>query len=148
MLTLKDSIVIEVPPERIYQWFLRIDENYLAWHPAHTNCYYLKGESEKVGSIIVMEEILHGDNHRLKGKFVNFEKNRRIDYTFSLPWSLIIPRGSFLFFPVGNGCRFTATLSIRFGGILSKIMPNRVKELVKHMKEEGTNLKKIHEGTK
>ncbi|MHA2155983.1 MAG: SRPBCC family protein [Candidatus Hodarchaeales archaeon] len=143
MVTLKDSIVIEAPPEEVYQWFLHIDENYLSWHPTHTNCYYLKGEPEEIGSIIVMEEILHGEKHKLKGKFVNFERNRRIDYTFSFPWSLIIPKGSFVFDATKKGCKFTATLSIRFGWFFSKIMPSRVKELVQHMNEEGKNLKEL-----
>jgi hypothetical protein len=83
--------------------------------------------------------------HKLKGKTFKVELNRRIDYKFSFPASLIMPKGSFIIEQQNDHSIFTATLSFRLGWLLSKLAKSRVAALKQHMREEGENLKQLLE---
>ena len=55
MLTFTDSIQINVPPEKVYDWFLNMDKNFVKWHPNHTKYTLLSG-GMNVGDTIHFEE--------------------------------------------------------------------------------------------
>jgi hypothetical protein len=136
MMALKDSIEIKTTPERIFDWFLHFEENFKAWHPAHVNCGWLKGKPFEEGSILYVEEILHGKLHKMKFLGTKLVPNRRIEYKLLFPTSIVCPKGSFVIEPKGDVCIFTATLSFRFGGIFSKFAKSRADAIKNHMKEE------------
>ncbi len=73
------------------------------------------------------------------------EPNKKIEYKLLFPTSIICPKGSFIIEPKGESCIFTATLSFRFGRILSKLAKSKVETTKKHMREEGENLRKLLE---
>ena len=143
MITLKDSIKIKTTPEKIFDFFVHFEENYLAWHPDHVKCRWLEGEPFEEGSILYIEEYLHGKLHKMKFLGTKVELNRKIEYKLLFPTSIICPKGSFIIEPKGKTCIFTATLSFRFGWLFSKLAKNRVGAVKKHMKEEGENLKRL-----
>jgi len=97
------------------------------------------------GSVLYIEECLHGKLHKMKFLGTKVESNERIEYKLLFPTSIICPRGSFIVEPKGQSCIFTATLSFRFGTIFSRFAQPRVEALKKHMKEEGENLKRLLE---
>ena len=66
MEELKDSILINVSAEKIFNWFRKIDQYYLDWHEDHISCKVIKGSLGEVGSEIIFEEYLHGKLYRLK----------------------------------------------------------------------------------
>ena len=45
MLTLEDSIRINVPPEDIFSWFDHFVKNYKSWHQDHVMAKWLKGNN-------------------------------------------------------------------------------------------------------
>jgi hypothetical protein len=143
--TLSDSIKINVSPEKVYEWFIHIDENYLDWHSDHVKAEWLTENKMKVGSKLYTEEYIHGDLHKIKFQCTKIEQNSKIEFKNLFPLSLICPKGSFIFEPKGENCLFTATLSFRMGNALSKIAKKRIEAFKTHMKEEGENLKKILE---
>ena len=145
MITLRDSIEIKTTPEKIFDFFVHFEENYLAWHPDHVKSYWI-GKPAKEGSILYCEEYLHGKLHRMKFRITKVELNRKIVYKLSFPMPVIYPKGSFIIEPRGKSCIFTATLSFRFGRLFSKLTKDRVEAVKKHMKEEGENLKRLLEG--
>jgi hypothetical protein len=145
MKTLSDSIEINTSPEKAYEWFINIDQNYKEWHPDHVKAIWLTENKMKVGSKLYSEEYIHGELHKIKFKCTNIEPNRKIEFKNLLPMSLICPKGSFIFELKGDICIFTATLSFRMGNTLSKIAKKKVEALKNHMKEEGENLKRILE---
>jgi len=145
MITLTDSIEIKTTPEKIFDWFVHFEKNFKAWHPDHVECRWLKGEQFEEGSILYVEEYLHGKSHKIKFLGTKVEPHKKIEYTLLFPTSIILPKGSFLIEPKGESCIFTATLSFRFGKILSKLVKSRVEATKKHMREEGDNLKKLLE---
>ena len=145
MITLKDSIEIKTTPEKIFKFFVHFEENFHAWHPDHVECRWLKGKPFEEGSILYVEEYLHGKLHKFKFFGTKVELNKKIEYTLSFPMSIICPKGSFIIEPRRESSIFTATLSFRFGWLFSKLAKNRVDAIKKHMREEGENLKRLLE---
>lgn len=145
MIAIKDSIEIKTTPEKIFDWFVHLEENFRAWHPDHVKCCWLKGKPFEEGSILHVEEYLHGKLHKIKFRGTKVKPNKKIEYKLLFPTSIVCPKGSFIIEPKGKNCIFTATLSFRFGWLFSKLAKNRVEAVKKHMKEEGENLKRLLE---
>ena len=146
MTTLKDSIEIRTTPEKIFSGLIKVfssEEYFKKWHKDHIKCQWLKGKPFEEGSILYVEEYLHGELHKMKFLSTQLETNRKIEYRLLFPMSIICPKGSFTVEPKGESCIFTATLTFRFGRLFSKFAKGRVEAIKKHMKEEGDTLKKI-----
>ncbi|MGC9777845.1 MAG: SRPBCC family protein [Candidatus Heimdallarchaeota archaeon] len=144
-MELIDTIKIKAKLEKIFQWFLKLSENYCDWHPDHIKAEWQKGNPFEVGSILYSEEYLHGKNHKMKFRTIEVIPNRLIRYKMLFPGNLISTKGKFVFEPKGESTLFTATLDFRFGRLLTRFASEQKKQLIKHMKEEGKNLKKIIE---
>jgi len=148
MITLKDSIEIRTAPERVFSGLIKVfssEEYFKRWHKDHVKCQWRKGKPFEIGSVLYVEEHLHGKVHRMKFLGTRVEPNRKIEYRLLFPTSIICPRGSFVMEPKGESCIFTATLSFRLGWVFSIFARGRVVAIRKHMKEEGENLKKLLE---
>jgi hypothetical protein len=145
MLTLEDSVNINASPEDIFNWFDNIVKNYKSWHKDHTAAEWGRGESFQEGSILYIEEKIGGKLEKLTFEVTKYVPNRLIEYKLLSSESVICSGGSFKVKPYSTGSCFTATLSFRFGYLLSKLMPAKLDAIKTHMKEEGENLKKILE---
>jgi len=145
MQKLTDSIEIKTTPENIFQWFINIEKNYKSWHPDHISWDWEDGELFQIGSKAIVKEYIHGKVHSLKSIITNIKKNELIEYNFLFPTSIIVKRGSFIFSNTNSSCIFTATLTFRFGKIFSKLFKKQMEAMIKHMKEEGENLKRLLE---
>jgi len=143
-MIIKDSIEIKTTPEKIFDWFKNIDKHYKEWHPDHVKWVNETGGLDE-GDIVYYEEYLHGKLHKIRSKITKIEENKRIEFKNLFPISILSPKGSFIIEPRGESCIFTATLSIRFGWLLSKIAKSRLDAGKKHIKEEGGNLKRLLE---
>ncbi len=148
MITLKDSIEIITTPEKLFNGLINIfssEEYFKRWHKDHVKSYWIKGKPFEIGSVLYVEEYLHGELHKMKFIGTKLEPNRRVEYKLLFPMSIICPKGSFIIEPKEESCIFTATLSFRFGWLFSKFAKGRVEAIKKHMEREGKNLKKIVE---
>jgi len=145
MKTLRESIKINVSPEIIWDWFLRIAENYLEWHPSHIKANWETETVSEVGSIFYAEEDISGDFLKMKSKLTELIPNRLYRFKTVGGLKLILAGGSFEIEPSENGSIFTATLDFHMGKLLSKIAKKKVQQISQHMIEEGQNLKKILE---
>jgi hypothetical protein len=153
MIKLKDSIEVEAPAEKVFEWLcqrMRDKESYKAWHPDHVDIRWIKGEPLQEGSILYAEENLHGVLHKLKLRITKIVPNRVIEYRFLFPLSILTTGNKFLIEPKGqNSCVLTAMGSIRMPRWLFEKMHKQHKHKIeateKHMKEEGENLKKALE---
>jgi len=148
MTTLKDSIEIKTAPEKIFNGLIRVfssEENFKRWHKDHVQCQWLRGKPFEIGSVLYVEEYLHGELHKMKFLSTQLDPNRKIEYKLLFPVSMICPKGSFLIEPKGESSIFTATLSFRMGWLFLIFTKSRVEAIIKHMKEEGENLKDILE---
>jgi hypothetical protein len=60
-LILKHSIEIETTPERIWDFFLDIEQNYTTWHPTdHIVFKWTKGNPLEKGSLCYAEQYVMG----------------------------------------------------------------------------------------
>jgi hypothetical protein len=148
MVELEDSVLIRVAPERVWSWLNDLPRHYRDWHPDHVSCRYEHGEDLKTGSVLVLEEYLHGRLHRLRLRATQVTPGSAIRYRGRGV------RGAFLVSPAGTGSRFTATLS--FGtriplvrgvsdAVVRLLMGRRLAALQEHMREEGQDLKALLE---
>lgn len=148
MIRLRDSVLIDVPPARVWAWLNELPSHYHDWHPAHVACRYERGESLEVGAVLYVEEHLHQRLHRLRLRATEVVPGRVMRYRnhgFT---------GAFLVEPANGGTRFTAELA--FGiptpvigfimdAVLRRILARRLAALHTHMREEGRNLKHLLE---
>ena len=148
METLKDRIEIKAIPEKIFDGLIKVfssQKYFKQWHKEHVKCQWLKGKPFEEGSILYVEEYLHGELHKMKFLSTRLEPNRIIEYRLLFPMSIICPKGSFIVESKGKKSIFTATLTFRFGWFLKKVAKKNVEGMKNHMREEGENLKKIIE---
>lgn len=75
-MILRDSIEIKTTPERIFDFFAHIEENYKAWHPEdHVVLRLIKGKPLEKGAIGYFEEYLHGKLHKAKVLYAKIVPN-------------------------------------------------------------------------
>lgn len=148
MIRLRDSILIDVPPERVWAWLNELPTHYREWHPAHVTCRYDRGECLEVGAVLYVEEYFHERVHRLRLRATEVVPGRVMRYRnhgFT---------GAFLLEPANGGTCFTAELN--FGirtpvighlldALLQRVLGSRLAAFQTHMREEGENLKRVLE---
>ena len=148
MITLRDQIEINTTPKEVFKGLMKVfssQEHFKRWHEDHVKCLWLKGEPFEIGSILYVEEYLHGKLHKMKFLGTQFDPPRKIEYSLLFPMSLICPKGSFIIEEEEGKSIFTATLSFRFGWLFSLFAEGRIGAIKNHMREEGENLKKLLE---
>lgn len=148
MMTLRDSIEIEAAMEKAFDALIRVfssQDCFLEWHEDHVACRWNNGKPFEEGSVLYVEEYLHGTLHRMRFQITRFDPPKVIEYRFLFPFSMVFPKGSFVFEERRAGCIFTAIMCIRFGRVISRIAKKRAEALKAHMKGEGESLKRIVE---
>ncbi len=153
-LVLKDSIEIKTTPEKIWEFFTNLEQNYRTWHPEdHIIFQWTKGKPMEVGSNFYAEEFVLGKTKKIKGTISEVVPYRKIVFKYSFPLSLVSPGFEWHIEPKGSSSVFTAISSIRAERIMRilvkyseyKGMETLIEVGKKHVKEEGENLKKILE---
>jgi len=151
MITLKDSIEIKTTPEKVFDWFKKLDKHFTEWHPNHKRFIKVTGGLNE-GDIIYFEECVDGKWFKIKCKITRIEKKDqgwRADFE-SVHWlsQIIGARISFIGKAKGDNCIFTHIESFGFrANIISNLILKLIKPLVplieKDMKEDNVNLKRI-----
>lgn len=148
MIQLRDSVLIRVPPENVWAWLSALPDHYRQWHPAHTDCRYVRGNSLAVGAVLQVDEQLHGRPHSLRLHADVVVPHRVLRYSgrgF---------RGAFVLEPVDGGTRVTAELAFGLrlplvGSLLDRVLDrwlaSRLAAFHVHMREESANLKRLLE---
>lgn len=149
MIRLRDSIQINVAPDRVWAWLDELPAHYRAWHPAHVTCRFERGDRLKAGAVLFVEERLHQRLHRLRLRATEVIPERLLRYR-SLGYE-----GALVLEPATGGTRFSAELAFGvrtpvIGGlvdvVLRPFLAHVLPELQVHMREEGESLKRILEG--
>jgi hypothetical protein len=150
LIVLRDTVEIEAAPEQIFNFFIHFKDNFHAWHPDHVECRYLNFEgTPEEGSVIYIEEYLHGKLHKLNLHITRLKPYSRIEYK-----TFLGSKGVFIIEPRENSSLFTAEMymgtNIRlFANLVDSIMKilvsRQLQGIKQHMAEEGHNLKRILE---
>lgn len=145
MRELRDSVDIDAPPEQVWEWIEGLADHYRDWHPAHISAEWVRGDPNRVGSVLRVVEDLGGTREELRFQVAAIERPRRLDYRLLGPVSLLLPRGSFSVNDTAGGSTFVAAIAYRFGALTELLFRRRMAVLQAHMAEEGANLKRILE---
>ncbi|MGC1122578.1 MAG: SRPBCC family protein [Candidatus Methanofastidiosia archaeon] len=148
-MAIRDSIEIKTAPEKIWEFFYNLEQNYKVWHPEHVVFKWTEGAPMESGSAWYAEEFSMGELKKLKGTIDEVIPNRKIVFKYFFPVSLVSPRFEWHIEPKGSNSVFTAINYVRAEGfyrrIAKKTMETAIEASRKHMKEEGENLKRILE---
>lgn len=148
MIRLRDSILINVPAERIWAWLNDLPLHYREWHTDHVTCRYERGKSLEIGAVLYVEEYLHQRLHRLRLRATEVVPGRLMRYQ-SRGF-----RGGFFLEPAEQATRFTAELDFGTGtpviafildAVLRRLLTRQLAALQTHMQEQGRNLKALLE---
>jgi hypothetical protein len=147
MLVLQDVVEIPAQPATVFAWFRNLESNYRNWHPDHVNCRYAKGRPFETGSVLSVQETLHGRQHKLRLKLTSIEPNRSIAYRIAPGLN-----GRFLLAETEFGCQLEAEIRIGwrvpiFGWVVDRLVRRvfdaSLDALRIHMREEGQNLSRL-----
>jgi hypothetical protein len=145
-MRLTDTIWIRTTPAAVFQFFERMDEHYLGWHPDHQLFRWEQGHGVREGVVFYFEEMIGGKPMNKRVVFTHVEPDRHLEFTFTNRLlRLILPRMVFRFEPEAGGVRFAAEIVIRTGPIGAWLNRREFDAVRRHMREEGENLKRILE---
>ena len=148
-LLLEDSVEINTTPEKIWDFFTHLEENYKRWHPEDHVVFKWIGEPMKTGSKWMAEEVVHGKIFKLRGKIGEAIPNYKIVFNYAFPISLVAPRFEWIIKHENSKTFFIALSYLRAGELFYKIAKREMEWKMamhnKHVKEEGENLKRMLE---
>jgi hypothetical protein len=147
---LMESTEISASPEEPRDFFVHLDDNYIARHPAdHVVFRWTGGRPMALGSAFSAEENVLGEIEKYTGTAAGAVEYQKAAFTLSDPVSLLT-----LFFEGripsdGAASVFTAVTPVRAGKLLESLMPKTMKDICeagrRHMPEGGWNLKNFLE---
>jgi uncharacterized protein YndB with AHSA1/START domain len=149
LIELRDTVTIAVAPHVLWRWLESMPEHYLEWHPDHLGARWVRGDSVVPGAVIEVSEVLHGKPHRLRMRVTEVQPERLLRYRVRPGLG-----GAFTLDPVGQGVRFTVTLTIGtrtpvLGSVLDRLLrrllARRIAAIARHQAEEGAYLKALLE---
>ena len=147
-IVLEDTVEINTTPEKIWEFWAKMDKNYKAWHPEdHILFRWTKGRPMEEGSKIYAEETVGGKLLKLKVTYVDVDPNRKFVLKLIFPASLFA-KYEYLIEPRGANAAFTAYTYLKYPGFARKRVQSVIEVGEKHIREEGENMKKILEGSK
>jgi uncharacterized protein YndB with AHSA1/START domain len=146
-ITLTSRSIVPAPPERIWDWFARMDEHYRAWHPDHVVWRTERGSPVTVGSVVYFHERIGWAPVAMRCRIVEARPAEYLRYEALFPHSLVGAGGSFALTPVDGGSEVTveARMGLRappigplLDALLRAVFPMR--QFQQHLSEEGRNL--------
>jgi uncharacterized protein YndB with AHSA1/START domain len=141
---LADTVVVDAPTSQVWDWLLGLADHYRTWHPEHLGADWVEGAPNRVGSVLRVEERLHGQPHSLRVRVTEIRPGEYLAYRFLWPASLVARGGEFLLAPEGGRTRFTAALRFRW---YAGAFRARRAALARHLREEGERVKRLVEGS-
>lgn len=144
---LEHTLRIEASPDKVFEFFQNLGDNFCKWHSSHIYLEWLKGEPLSKGSVVNAEEWIFGElrTHRLK--LLDVIPERLLIFTPVSPFKRIfIYRVLFEMEPLGDSATlYRSRVHLRLDAIGSWLFQKYVEAVKIHIQEETENLKKIVE---
>ena len=145
-MRLEATTAIDVPPERVLEFFDAIDRHYLEWHPDHISFEWVEGDGLAVGNVAAFEETIGGEHKQQTVRYTVVDEPSQIEL---VPTSrlvrLVLPSIRFTIEPRNGGSRVTQQIRVRTGPIGRRLNRNEFDAVQQHMDEEAENLKQLLE---
>lgn len=151
MIQISEKTTINSSAASVFDFITRIDSLYKIWHPKdHVFCKTISGSLKEKGSIFHFLEIIGKFPLYLIVKVTELEKDRYIAYKPIFPLSLL--NFGWAYFRIksisSNESELTAYVEYGYRSKLSDKIANffvDTQVAIKHIREEGENLKKFLE---
>lgn len=151
MIAIKEQIIINTDSKNVFSFLTHIDSLYKVWHPKdHVFCKIISGTLLKKDCVFHFLEIIGGFPLYLAVKVTHLKNNQDIVYRPIFPFSLLnLGWGYFRIDSIApNQSKLTAFIeygfkSARFDKVISFFV--KTSEVKKHIKEEGSYMKKYLE---
>jgi hypothetical protein len=141
-----DTITIDSTADAFFDFFERMDEHYLQWHPDHQLFRWVKGRGVAEGVEFYFEEIIGGKLMKKHVVFTRVESKHYLEFTFTNRLlRFVMPRISFRAAGAGTRIEVTAEIHVRTGPVGAWLNRREFAAVRRHMREEGENLKRILE---
>lgn len=152
-LVLKSSIEIKTQPEKIWEFFSNLEQNYKLWHPEdHILFQWVKGPPMETGSHFYAEQYAMGNVTKYKGTIGESIPNRKIVFNLSFPLSILSPKFEWHIESKGEHAVFIDISYLNFATLLRIFNKKGFEKLLEahdeHTGKERENLKKILESNK
>ena len=146
-MIIEDKILINSKPDKVFQFFESMDENYLQWHKDHICYRYVKGKGLKEGVVVYFEEKIGDEMLKKTVAYNKIIPNKYIEFVPSNWFTrLFVPKMTFIFNEIENQTEFIGQIHMRGIGPIGKYLNRKnIMGIRKHIKEEGINLKRIIE---
>jgi hypothetical protein len=149
VIELRDTVVIDAPPEAVWEWLQDLPDHYTEWHPDHVSARWVRGQGFAPGVELAVREVLHGRPHHFRMRLTQLGPGRRIRYR-------VFPGlgGELAVEPMDGGSAFTAVIAMGVRApvigplvdrLLRRLLGDRLAAIERHQAEEGANLRALLE---
>ena len=145
-MILEERTLINATPNKIFEFFDNMEENFTAWHPDHIVFQWVKGRGVAIGNVFYFEEIIAGEYQKKSVVFTEVQKNKLITFAPTNDFfRLFLPRISFTMNEAHMGTELIAEVVVRMGPVAKWLHRKQIRLVKQHMSEEGKNVKRILE---
>ncbi len=146
------EVDIKTTPEKIWEFLLDIEKNYVAWHPDdHILFNWTKGAPFESGSTFYAEQKMMNRNIKYNGETTECVQKNKITMKFSFPLSIITDKIEMIIENNGSYSTFKHITYMKFKFLSRTIFKKHNIEMLNdmdaHIKSEGVNMKNILENT-
>lgn len=146
MILSATSPVIHADPQKVFSFFLKMESNYLRWHPGHVSFRWLDKPALRPGVRFYFEERINGKLLKKSVVFTVIETGSRMEFApTSRLFRFFLPRISFLISPAEGGIVVTQEIVLRIGPLAAWLNHRELDAVRVHMREEGESMKRLLE---
>ena len=147
---LEHSVEVRTTPDKIWEFFVNLDQNYTMWHPDdHIVWKWSEGPPLEQGSTIYAEQYMLGELTKYHAQVAESIPQKKIVFTFSFPMSMLAPKLEWRIEEKGSYSLFTAITYLKAGKLFRTLFKKQFEELIEghnqHVAKEGEILKTILE---
>lgn len=149
-MTLTHEVEIKTSPEKIWDFLINIEKNYVPWHPKdHLLFHWTKGAPFESGATFYAEQYMMGEKIKYKGKIPECIPGEKITMTFSFPLSIITEKIEMVIENHGTTSTFKHITYMKFKFLSRTIFKKQnlkmLYDMDTHITTEGGNMKNMLE---
>jgi len=150
LMTLEHAVDIKASPDKIWDFLINIEKNYLAWNPKdHILFQWTSGEPFDAGATFYAEQYMLGEKVKYKGKITECIPGEKITMRFSFPLSLITEKIEMIIENHDTYSTFKHITYMKFKFLSRTIFKKQnikmLNDMDSHIITEGGNMKNILE---
>jgi hypothetical protein len=149
-MILAHEVDIKTSPQKIWDFLINIENNYLQWHPKdHILFKWTGGKPFEPAATFYAEQYMLGQRIKYKGKITESIPGQKITMKFSFPLSIITEKIEMVITQQGEISTFKHIMYMRFRFLSRTIFRKQnirmLHDMDTHIRTEAGNMKNILE---